>query len=171
MFCLRYKFAGGSTAPLLENPSMAVCIVLMIANMLCFFVSSAGTIYESTVRTKCYVPLWEFSAALGLESVIAAGFFFRVARIEIDSDSTWIMLGTVGFCINVAQVVFMLTGFVLLNYAAADALCKKEMQSMAWFLFVSELMLIFVIIITIVAFYFLFVPSFGMQLRSLRDFK
>eukprot|EP00439_Symbiodinium_sp_Y106_P080574 s842_g19.t1 len=154
-------------APLLDNPSVALCVISMAMDFFLFFVSSLGVIFASLLRQSCDIPLWWFLALVGLVASISAVLYAKMAWTEHGSDRTWTIHGFLAFVVFLVQGGTMVWGGYLCWLALASSECAVDVLN---FTLVCTGLLALIEVIGFFSVYFVFIPSFMMQLRDAAKF-
>eukprot|EP00933_Yihiella_yeosuensis_P077816 TRINITY_DN88711_c0_g1_i1.p1 TRINITY_DN88711_c0_g1~~TRINITY_DN88711_c0_g1_i1.p1 ORF type:complete len:114 (-),score=14.37 TRINITY_DN88711_c0_g1_i1:410-712(-) len=98
-------------------------------------------------------------------------FYARISLMEYGSDRTWMVIGFCAFAINVAQGFTMLWGAYISGQAMSDAQCKSNASDVVNFAIACTAVFSGIVAINALAVYFVFLPSFALQRRQLRNFK
>lgn len=158
---------GGGPAPLLDNPSVALCVISMFMDFFLFFVSSLGVIFASLLQQTCEIPLWYFLAFVGLVASVSAVLYARMSWMEHASDRIWMLYGFLTFAVFLLQGGTMVWGGYLCYLAMDSTQCAVDVLN---FTLVCTGLLAIIEFIGFISVYFVFIPSFMIQLRAAAKF-
>ncbi|CAJ1334370.1 unnamed protein product [Effrenium voratum] len=158
---------GGGPAPLLDNPSVALCVISMALDIFLFFVSSLGVIFASLLQQSCDIPLWWFLALVGLVAALSSVLYARMSWMEHASDRVWMKYGFLTFLVFIMQGGTMVWGAYLCWLAMASASCAQDVLN---FTLVCTGLLAVIEVIGCFSVYLVFIPSFMFQLRDAAKF-
>lgn len=173
MLCCRCTYRrGGGPTPLLDNPSVRLCVLIAFFNVVLFVVSSAGVFMASLTHQVCEAaPLWYFMLVVGVESIVCGSFFLQLAFLERASDRMWARKASMAFVVNALQIVTMLWGMASVYKALFNDQCKEGATDVVRFAFSCTIIFMVLVGLTFCSVKFVFIPSLTMQLRDLRHFK
>eukprot|EP00930_Biecheleria_cincta_P095659 TRINITY_DN87601_c0_g1_i1.p1 TRINITY_DN87601_c0_g1~~TRINITY_DN87601_c0_g1_i1.p1 ORF type:complete len:170 (-),score=19.42 TRINITY_DN87601_c0_g1_i1:44-553(-) len=161
---------GGGPAPLLDNPSIPLCVVMMFINFLSFLLSSIGVVVTSVTTNNCSaLPLTAYLLSAGAGAALGFLLYARLSFKLYASDSTWMLLGGLSLLVSLVQGGLLFMGIWIFLQVYVEGTCSSEaaveMTTVCTIVFgISVAMTFFSV-------YFVFIPSFTLQLRSLKGFK
>jgi len=157
--------------PLIDNPSMGLSVLLFLANVAVFTLSTVGMINVSNLTASCGSELRIFMLGVSCESTLNVAFFARLSFVENASDGEWAITACVAFCLYVIQVSMAAWGILSLVWAYSDEACFASGLDTINFATTCVCTCIGLNSMTILSVKFIFLPSIASQLRGLRDFK
>ncbi|CAK9020253.1 NAD-dependent protein deacetylase Sirt7 (Regulatory protein SIR2 homolog 7) (SIR2-like protein 7) [Durusdinium trenchii] len=143
------------------------CVISMFLDFFLFFVSSLGVIFASLLQQTCEIPLWWFLAFVGVVASVSAVLYARMSWMEYGSDRIWMLYGFLTFAVFLLQGGTMVWGGYLCWLAMQSTECAADVLN---FTLVCTGLLAIIEFIGFISVYFVFIPSFMIQLRAAAKF-
>mmetsp|Transcript_79952 Transcript_79952/g.232116 ORF Transcript_79952/g.232116 Transcript_79952/m.232116 type:complete len:173 (+) Transcript_79952:146-664(+) len=160
---------GGAPTPLLDNPSVSICIMLFLLNVVLLLLSTGGLAVHIMLKQVCEeFSLALFMALVGLESLVGSMAFMELGLREHAPDIEWLLRGLLIFFLNAVQVITMIWGGKSVYWAVQVEECKQTARELLAAATGCLMMFGAIVAMTLLAIHLVFYPSFVLQISYLR---
>eukprot|EP00927_Polykrikos_kofoidii_P072604 TRINITY_DN68705_c0_g1_i1.p1 TRINITY_DN68705_c0_g1~~TRINITY_DN68705_c0_g1_i1.p1 ORF type:complete len:195 (-),score=19.96 TRINITY_DN68705_c0_g1_i1:58-642(-) len=167
---MHYTYEGGGPTPLLDNPSVGICVVAMLEYFFVLFLSILAFVILNSSSPNCDRPFAQLLACIGAISMIAGILNMKVSYMDRACDWRWTQFIQVTLLITLAQSGVAVWGYIDLLYAM-DTCWAEGNRAVIVLVLIIAILFFAVVVTNFLGFYFIFLPSFALQFRRLKKFK
>eukprot|EP00929_Paragymnodinium_shiwhaense_P110164 TRINITY_DN76910_c0_g1_i1.p1 TRINITY_DN76910_c0_g1~~TRINITY_DN76910_c0_g1_i1.p1 ORF type:complete len:181 (+),score=33.12 TRINITY_DN76910_c0_g1_i1:59-601(+) len=164
-FLIRYRFSGGGPAPLLDNPSVGLCVIIMIMSVASWAFSGLALLRSELRGVTCAADVRGMLLGVVLLSAINGMFKCYMSFKVRACDFEWTAICWSTLAINGSQIFLLV--WTAMDFVTILTSCFQTdvilylVLTLGWCLYCATVTL------DVLGFYSLFLPSFALQFRKL----